>query len=197
MARFQAHGVGPCTLGPPLSEWWTLLGTKEPEFHGRPLRKWLLAPEPDAPSSEPVAEIMARAQAMLKAFRTNCIPWFLKWIQTPSDENLPLARLAFARLGTNSLVALPALVELAQSEKPATRAAAYVCLDRMAPEWEALWPALIPALHHTDTPVRVEAARYLWEHFPEQAKQSGVHDCLPLAFRQHEAVSRLTKGYLK
>jgi hypothetical protein len=189
MSQWLALGKGaaPCTLGPPLKDWWIFLGTQEPEHKGHPLREWFLVPDPERLHSvfaEPTTDMVAAAVATLTATKTNCIAWFLKWIQAPTAEHLVLARRGFGLLGTNSLVALPALVELTQSESAATRTAAYTCLSRIGPEWETLWPALIPALHHTNAAVRVEAARYLADLFPEHANESGLNECLPLALRR-------------
>ncbi|HYG33982.1 MAG TPA: HEAT repeat domain-containing protein [Clostridia bacterium] len=181
------NGLGSISLGPSHSDWMAHLGTKEPEFEGYPLSRWLLDPDPKQKRSSlgsSVTPMITCAQQQLSGTKTNCIPWLLKWLETPSPENTFLVRRGFALLEREGLVALPALTELAQSDQCAIRKAVYDSMKPMKPNWDQLWPALIPALHHPNLEIRLDAARHVCLTFPQQARESGVYQCLPLVLRE-------------
>jgi HEAT repeat protein len=100
-------------------------------------------------------------------------------VQDTASTNNLLASRGFSLLGRGAQPALPALLELAQSKTGPLRNRAYGCLRDLQLGWETLWPALVPVLHHADPAVRVAAAAFLCELFPEQARKAGVYQVLP------------------
>jgi len=78
---------------------------------------------------------------------------------------------------------LAALIELAQGGTRETRIPVYGRLNCLGLSWDTVWPAILPALHHSNPEVREDAARFLMAHYPEEARSLGIGDFIPLHLR--------------
>jgi hypothetical protein len=115
----------------------------------------------------------------LTTIGTNGIPWLLAWLQTAPSENARLALRGFTFLGKEARPALAALFELTQSPNEATRSLAYGSMRRLEMPWEIVWSGLVPVLHHSNLAVRGQAAEFLWNDYPEQARKAGLKEFTP------------------
>jgi hypothetical protein len=176
------RGVEPRSEGPTLQQWLLTAKGEEPRYHGCPLKQWLENGVYAMSASESFDRLTSRHLASENATRaigTNAIPWLLAWLLSESGYDALDARRGFRFLGRNAQPALPALVELAQSKAPAIRRRAYGCLNALELDWDTAWPAIIPALHHTDPAVREDAAGFLMDRYPGQAQSVGLGDFVP------------------
>lgn len=167
--------AGPSAQGPTLAQWHVLARGPEPQYENRTMRQWL---------EFPVDSIEARnaawnaARQAVKAIGTNGLAWLVTWAESSTTNKLYVTR-GFTILGAAARPALPALIELVQTNSTALRGQAYKCLDCLQLDWEALWPALVPVLHHPDPDIRLGAAEFLCQRFLAQARKAGVSELLP------------------
>ena len=110
---------------------------------------------------------------------TNAIPWLLRWLQSEDRQHARLACRGFEFLRGEARPGLHALIELSQSSVPAIRGRTYSCLDALELDWDTIWLAIMPALHHSDPEVRERAAEFLMDKYPGQAQSAGVGDFVP------------------
>ena len=179
-------GVEPYAEGPSLQQWSLIAKGEEPQFQARTLKQWL---EPRAQviwATQPrdldrvlKAERLAARNAV-RSMGTNAIAWLLSWLQSGTWLDAQLAHRGFGFFDGDARCALPALIELAQGSNRETRTRAYGCLNCLGLNWETVWPAILPALHHEDPEVRQDAARFLMDLYPQEAQRAGLGDFIPL-----------------
>ena len=175
-------GVEPHAEGPTLQQWSLITKGEEPQYQARPLKQWLERRAQMPSGTQPLdldrAMMTERlvARNAVRSIGTNAIPWLLSWLQSENWIDLRVARRGFMLLDGEARSALRALIELAQGTRQGIRTRAYGCLDCLGLDWDTIWPAILPALHHKDPGVREDAAQFLIDHYPEQAHRVGIDD---------------------
>jgi HEAT repeat protein len=169
---------------------------REPRYQGISLSGWLTeyldARFRDRPFPDPGAAEQSAARAV-KEIGTNAIPTLLKWLRarkSPVRERLNsllekqrmvrfhfrtdseliwFANWGFAILGDDAMPAVPALVQLMQSQDPHQRIAALSCAASIPGDRAILSPLLQQWLHDPDQNIQYWAAFYLDKFSRESA----------------------------
>jgi hypothetical protein len=176
------NGIEPHADGPTLQRWLLMAQGEEPQYQARPLRLWL---EPVTHlNSATLSLYQGKAESLaarnaVHAIGTNAIAWFVRWLQSENRSEAWLARRGFGFLDGEARPALAALIELAQGGTRETRTPVYGCLNSLGLNWDTVWPAILPALHHSNPDVRDDAARFLVAHYLEEARSLGIVDFVP------------------
>lgn len=178
------QGVHAASLASPsIKEWLARSACKaEPQYKGETLSQWLASvTDFSAPSDNVEALTLKRKQcaAAVHSIGTNALPWLVRWLQSTNFEGGRLARRGFGMLRQQASAAVPALLEMVNSENAGVRGRAYSCLGCVHLDWTNTWAALVPILHDRDAAARADAAAYLVGNFPREANAAGLRDFVP------------------
>jgi hypothetical protein len=176
---------------------------REPRYEGRSLSGWLERYEQAFMSTLTGKGEVLAAPAVLVAstnalmhIGTNAIPFLLKKMTTKSNafryrfngllqkqpwimfrfiDQRSLGEAGFQLLGTNAMMATPALAALTEDPDPGMRGAAVFCLRQVEPRREVLLPILLKTVRDPNWQVSAAASIYLNQLYPEEAKKAGVY----------------------
>ncbi len=174
-------GAKPYSDGPSLADWLLIAKGDPPRYKDRSLKDWLDGYIQGLSALKPLSALTSErltAQTAVQGIGTNAIPWLLTWLQSNDANDARLARGGFSFLGEEAHSGLAALIELAQSPTPEIRHRALGCIHALALDWDHLWAAMLPALHHPDVKVREDAATFLLECYPTEAEATDLPELL-------------------
>ncbi|HWQ91319.1 MAG TPA: HEAT repeat domain-containing protein [Clostridia bacterium] len=156
---------------------WQCLRSGEPSYQGRTLTAWLLdyvAADKPFPITEEEKATMHRAGDAIRDMGTNAVPHLIKLVSAKDSsfkhiitiiaqhqsivrvnlrtekEKRQMAVFGFYALGPMGKSAVPALVELLNSQDHDVRLSAADCLGNIGPDAKAAVPLLLPYLNSTN-----------------------------------------------
>ena len=156
---------------------WQCLRSGEPSYQGRTLTAWLvdyLGADDPFPITEEKKATMQRAGDAIRDMGTNAVPHLIKMVNAKDStltriitiiaqhqsmvrvnlrtekEKRQMAVFGFYALGAKGKSAVPALVELLNSQDQDVRLSAADCLGNIGPDAKAAVPLLLPYLNSTN-----------------------------------------------